>query len=146
MSLSTFAEAEKLVQFELSSAERQQATGNWRKTMAPLYERRTGPRKFSPGPSVAPGTRWDQNLPGQPSGPGSDRFIRTAISTESLPAKDEDIAFAPLSSLSRWLETGRLTSDRLTRLYLERLERAGLEGRSKRSRIPSVVNRIEVPA
>src|SRR5450432_4138003 len=44
----TFAEAEKLVKFDLSPAERQQAAGNWRKSMAPLYERRTGPRKFSP--------------------------------------------------------------------------------------------------
>ena len=30
----TFAEAEKLVQFDLSPAERQMAAGNWRNTMA----------------------------------------------------------------------------------------------------------------
>src|ERR1700738_4410967 len=47
VSPSTFAEAEKLVQVELSAAEREVAAGNWRKAMAPIYERRTGPRKFS---------------------------------------------------------------------------------------------------
>ena len=68
VSPATFAEAEKLVQFELSAAERQIAAGNWRKTMAPLYERRTGPRKVSPPPSVAPASRWDPVLPGQNAG------------------------------------------------------------------------------
>src|SRR5580693_8437159 len=52
VSPATFVEAEKLVQFELSAAERETAAGNWRKTMAPLYERRTGPRKFSPPPII----------------------------------------------------------------------------------------------
>src|ERR1700720_4816402 len=57
VSTSTFAEAEKLVQFELSPLDRQTAAGNWRKAMAPLYERRAGPRKFFPPPSVAPAMR-----------------------------------------------------------------------------------------
>src|SRR5215472_17231650 len=48
VSTGTFAEAEKLVQFELRPDERAMAAGNWRKSMAPLYERRTGPRKFFP--------------------------------------------------------------------------------------------------
>src|SRR4249919_2380450 len=54
VSPATFAEAEKLIQFPLSSAARQVAAGNWRKQMAPVYERRSGPRKFSPDASVAP--------------------------------------------------------------------------------------------
>ena len=33
---------------------------------------------------------------------------------DPLPASDEDIAFAPLSRLSRWIETRKLTSERLT--------------------------------
>src|ERR1700741_3393507 len=43
----TFAEAEKLVQVELTDTERAVAAGSWRKTMASLYERRTGPRKVA---------------------------------------------------------------------------------------------------
>jgi len=123
VSPSAFAEAGKLVQFELTAAERQTAAVNWRKSMAPLYERRTGPRKYAPPLSVAPATRWDPVLPGLQAGPGRDRFIRTAGAPDPLPASDQDIAFAPLSRLSRWIETRRLTSERLTRLYLDRLER-----------------------
>src|SRR5947209_17244665 len=41
----TFAEAEKLVQIELTQAEREQAAGNWRESLAALAERRTGPKK-----------------------------------------------------------------------------------------------------
>src|SRR5271154_1407619 len=43
----TFAEAEKLVQFPLTEKDRAQAASNWRSAMAPLYERRTGPRKVA---------------------------------------------------------------------------------------------------
>ena len=40
-----------------------------------------------------------------------------------LPAADSDIAFAPVTQLARWIETRKLTSERLTRIYLDRLER-----------------------
>jgi len=123
VSPATFAEAEKLAQFELSAAERDMAAGNWRKTMAPLYERRTGPRKFAPPATVAPATRWDPVLPGQAAAAGPHRFVRTAGPPVPLPANDADIAFAPLWQLSRWVETRQLTSERLTHLYLDRLER-----------------------
>jgi Asp-tRNA(Asn)/Glu-tRNA(Gln) amidotransferase A subunit family amidase len=123
VSPSTFAEAEKLVQVELSAAEREAAAGNWRKAMAPIYERRTGPRKLSLEPSVAPGSRWDPVLPGQNAGPGRDRFIRTKTEPGPLPASDQDLAFAPLTQLSRWIQARKLSSERLTRLYLDRLER-----------------------
>src|SRR5216684_1976026 len=59
VSPSTFAEAEKLVQFELTPAERSQAAGNWRNSLAPLYERRTGPRKLALETSVAPWSRCE---------------------------------------------------------------------------------------
>jgi Asp-tRNA(Asn)/Glu-tRNA(Gln) amidotransferase A subunit family amidase len=123
VSPATFAEAEKLVQFELGPGERAMAAGNWRKSMAPLYEFRTGPRKFAPPPSVAPATRWDPVFPGQQAGPARDRFIRTAGAPVPLPTNDRDIAFAPLSRLSRWIAARQITSERLTRLYLDRIER-----------------------
>src|SRR5947209_1192927 len=47
VSAGTFAEAEKLVQIEMSPADRAQAAGNWQRAMAPVYERRTGPRKLA---------------------------------------------------------------------------------------------------
>src|SRR5579864_75805 len=59
VSSSTFAEAEKLVQVSMSAAERDLAVGSWRRSMAPLLERRTGPRKVALSPDVAPATRWN---------------------------------------------------------------------------------------
>jgi len=122
VSATTFAEAEKLVQFEMTPAERVVAADSWRKTMAALYERRTGPRKLALPTTIAPATRWDPILPGQKSGPERDRFIRSLIDPGPLPARDEDIAFATVTQLSRWIETRKLTSERLTNIYLKRLQ------------------------
>jgi Asp-tRNA(Asn)/Glu-tRNA(Gln) amidotransferase A subunit family amidase len=123
VSPSTFAEAEKLVQIEMSANERAVAAGSWRKMMAPLYERRTGPHKVALEPALAPATRWDPMLPGvSRTGPQRDRFIRSNTDPRALPARDEDIAFASLTQLSRWIEQRKLSSDRLTRIYLKRLD------------------------
>src|SRR5262249_10430664 len=119
----TFAQAEKLVDVELTAAERSQAAGNWRSSMAPLYERRIGPRKVALESTVAPWSRWDSALPGQKTGPDRDEFIRTRLDPGPLPSKDEDIAFAPVTRLSRWIEKRQLTSERLTNIYLARIER-----------------------
>jgi Asp-tRNA(Asn)/Glu-tRNA(Gln) amidotransferase A subunit family amidase len=122
VSATTFAEAEKLVQFEMTPAERTVAADSWRKTMAYLYERRTGPRKLALPTTIAPATRWDPILPGQKSGPQHDRFVRSSTDPGPLPARDEDIAFATVTQLSRWIETRKLTSERLTNIYLKRLQ------------------------
>src|SRR5450631_4136339 len=55
----TFVEAEKMVQIELTEAERAQAALNWRDSMAALYERRTGPRKVPLGTSLVPYSQWN---------------------------------------------------------------------------------------
>ena len=123
ISAATIAEAEKLVQVQYTAVERQQAAGNWRVSMAPLYERRTGPRKLALEPTLAPATRWDPMLPGVSAASAQDRFVRSRSEVWPVPARDEDIAFAPVSSLSRWLETRALSSERLTSIYLERLKR-----------------------
>ena len=116
---STFAEAEKLVQFELTASERAMAASSWRKTMAALYERRTGPRKVALESTLAPASQWNPMLPGVKSGPERDRFIRSSTDPGPLPARDEDIAFASVTQLSRWIEQRKLTSERLTGIYLE---------------------------
>jgi len=40
-----------------------------------------------------------------------------------MPASDQDIAFAPVTKLSRWIERKQLSAERLTGIYLGRLER-----------------------
>jgi len=119
----TFATAEKLVAVEMTEAERAEAAGNWRNSLAPVYERRTGPRKLAIEPSIAPWSRWDCTLPGTLAGPVANRFIRSEFDPGPLPARDEDIAFATVTQQSRWIETRKLTSQRLTGIYLERLQR-----------------------
>jgi Asp-tRNA(Asn)/Glu-tRNA(Gln) amidotransferase A subunit family amidase len=119
----TLAEAEKLVQVKYTPAERAQAAGNWRQSMAPLYERRTGPRTVALEPTLSPASQWNPALPGLEVGPARNRFVRSKGAAVPLPTRDEDIAFAPVSTLSRWLESRALTSERLTRIYLERLQR-----------------------
>ena len=118
---STFGEAEKLMQVALSQSEREQAAGNWRKSMAPVYERRTGPRKFKLESSVAPASQWNPVLQGMQVRPARDRFIRSKIDPGPLPVSDTEIAFAPITHLARWIETKKLTSERLTNIYLARL-------------------------
>ena len=119
----TFAEAEKLVQVELSESERREAVANWRSAMAPLYERRVGPRKVALEPALAPWSHGEAALPGQAAGPARNLFLRSKTDPGPLPSNDEDIAFAPVTRLSRWLEKRQLTSERLTNIYLQRIER-----------------------
>jgi Asp-tRNA(Asn)/Glu-tRNA(Gln) amidotransferase A subunit family amidase len=119
----TFAEAEKLVQVELTAAERAQAAGNWRSAMAPLYERRTGPHKVAIEPSIAPYSLWNPILPGEKKLPLRDQFLGSKRNPGVLPKSDQDIAFAPVTQLARWIEGRQITSTRLTEIYLDRLER-----------------------
>lgn len=119
----TFFEAQKLVQVELTEAEREQAASNWRRSIAALYERRTGPRKVSLPTTLPPGSQWNPVLPGHGPLPSIDRFVRSAAEARPLPAADADIAYAPVWKLSRWIERRELSSERLTHIYLDRIAR-----------------------
>jgi Asp-tRNA(Asn)/Glu-tRNA(Gln) amidotransferase A subunit family amidase len=117
----TFAEAEKLVQVEMRPDEREMAAASWRQSMAALIERRVGPRKLALAPTDAPATRWNPAISATPPGPARDRFVRSGDDPGPLPSSDADIAYAPVTHLSRWIERRQLTSERLTTIYLSRL-------------------------
>ncbi|HEX9368392.1 MAG TPA: amidase family protein [Vicinamibacterales bacterium] len=119
----TFVEAEKLMQVTMTPAERQQAADSWRQAMAPYLERRTGPRKVAIAATDAPATLWNPMLPGIPPSPARDRFVRSTADGTPLPSSDAAIAFAPVTQLSRWIESRQLTSERLTNIYLSRIDR-----------------------
>ncbi|HEY4670438.1 MAG TPA: hypothetical protein VIG78_00105, partial [Gemmatimonadaceae bacterium] len=129
----TFAEAEKLVQVQMSDAQRQMMAKSWRTSMAALLERRTGPRKIALEPTLAPATRWQPaaivqpaagaTLAGAPATPTHEHFVRTAVDPGALPTNHADIAYAPVTQLARWIETRKLTSTRLTHIYLDRIAR-----------------------
>jgi Asp-tRNA(Asn)/Glu-tRNA(Gln) amidotransferase A subunit family amidase len=74
-------------------------------------------------PTLAPYSRWNPVLPGETAGPQRDLFVWSKADPGPLPKNDEDIAFAPLTHLARWIETRQLSSERLTNIYLERLKR-----------------------
>lgn len=123
VSPTTFAEAEKLMRIELSAPQLAEAAQSWRVSMAPLYERRTGPRKVALGVDLAPWSTVRAVQPGMSAGPELGRFARSDIDPGPLPLSDEDIAWAPVTRLSRWIEQRKLSSERLSKIYLERLRR-----------------------
>src|SRR6266699_4561849 len=123
VSPATFAEAEKLMQVTMTDAERQQAADTWRTSLAQYLERRTGPRKVTIAPTDAPATLWNPMLPGIAASTSRDRFVRSKADNAQLPSSDDAIAFAPVTQLSRWMESRKLTSERLTNIYLDRIGR-----------------------
>ena len=120
----TFREAQKLVEVEMTAADLEEAAKNWRMQMAPLYERRVGPRKVELEATIAPATQWNPSLPGLARGmPSADRFERSADAHVPLPSDEAAIAYASVAQLSRWIEGRELTSERLTQIYIRRIER-----------------------
>jgi Asp-tRNA(Asn)/Glu-tRNA(Gln) amidotransferase A subunit family amidase len=123
VSASTFVEAEKLAQIEMTQKDLDQAAKTWRENMSSAIERRVGPRKVALEPELAPYSHWDPVLPGEKRGPETDRFIFNPPDPGPLPGKDDDIAFATVTQLSQWIKNRKVTSERLTQIYLDRLEK-----------------------
>lgn len=123
LTTATFAEAEKLQRVTMTEAQRAMAVANWPTSLAGLVERRTGPRKVALDYGLAPATTWFPEMGRAQTGPTHDRFAPHKLAAMPLPAKDEDIAFAPVAQLGEWVRTRKLSSTRLTKIYLERLKR-----------------------
>ena len=124
VSAHTFTEGCKLVQVSMSEDDRKLAASNWRTSMAPLYERRTGPRKVALEPSISPYSVCDPvRVSGSPVIAKQNRFIRSKVTDTPLPTDEAAIAYAPVHQLSRWIEHRHLTSERLTGIYLARIAR-----------------------
>jgi Asp-tRNA(Asn)/Glu-tRNA(Gln) amidotransferase A subunit family amidase len=123
ISAQTFAESEKLMQVVLTPAQREMAATTWASSMAPLAARRVGPHALALPAATAPASVWTPAAAVHASGPPRDRFVRSTQAPGPLPASDEDIAYAPVTSLSRWVASRALTSERLTQIYLERIRR-----------------------
>ncbi len=119
----TFAEAEKLMRVEMTPAHREMAAASWRTSMAGMTARRTGPNPVSLEEGLAPATVWNPQVSAHVVGPEQDRFQPVAIEAMPLPDKDADIAFASVARLSHWIRTGKLSSERLTQIYIARIKR-----------------------
>ncbi len=119
----TFAEAEKLMQVEMKPQELVQAAGNWRQSLAAVYERRVGPKRLALEETLAPATVWNPRMAEDPANAQHDRFVPESVPVTPISPNREDIAFASVSTLAGWIRTRQITSEQLTLLYLERLER-----------------------
>lgn len=71
---------------------------------------------------VPTASRFDPRLPGFRPPPPQAPLRLSATDPGPLPGSDEDIAFAPVTSLSQWIARGDLGSRRLTEIYLARIE------------------------
>src|SRR3954462_3242446 len=88
VSPATFVEAEKLVQVASSPEHRAQAAGNWRESMAALYERRTGPKKIALEEALAPETVWNPSIRGAGAPKKTGKFVRSIVPAPPLPKSD----------------------------------------------------------
>jgi hypothetical protein len=104
VSRATFAEAEKLAQVTLTASESEQAVATWSRIMAPLLERRVGPRRVALERGMPPATVWDPRIAGTFAGPTQDRFVRSPVESKALPSDEAAIAFAPVTQLAHWIE------------------------------------------
>ena len=115
----TIAAAETVLGVRYSDSERALMRDN----LVPQIENARRRRALVFANNLGPATRFDPRLPGfqaPPSGPPpvwQDRDVRP------LPASDEDIAFAPVHTLSGWIRSGALTSRRLVGICLDRIDR-----------------------
>lgn len=116
----TIAEAEKLAGIRFTDQQRQMLARSIGEQLTRFRERTARP--FLPN-TLAPAQTFDPRLPGMDFSHLRPAVSRSADNGDALPRHDEDIAFAPVSKLSRWIERGELTSVRLTNIYLDRLKR-----------------------
>ena len=115
------AQAEKFVGLEYTAGERQQILSEIEDQISAMKQ----VRALDHPNHLAPAQTFDPRLPGKDYGP-QENFVRlTATATPDLPGDEVDIAFAPLTALSHWLQSGKISSRNLTDIYLQRIELYG---------------------
>ena len=121
----TIAEAEKLTSVPYTDSER----GMMIDTIGLQIQRAQQVRNLNmKNDYYAPATVFDPRLPGTTLPPPL--WKRGAFEKiPPVPGNEEDIAFAPVTLLSEWIRTEKLSSRRLTGIYLQRIRKyaPGLE-------------------
>lgn len=110
--------AEKILGVAYTDAERRLMAPN----LAPQIETALRRRSLSFPNGMAPALRFDPRLPGFREPPQQIAPVWSDAAPGTLPTRDSDIAFAPVAQLRHWIKSGDLTSERLTRIYLQRIE------------------------
>jgi len=122
LTLADIEAAEKLAGLRYTPQERELMLDNLEGQIASARARRA----VRLGNDEPMATRFDPRLPQfRMPGPAAPAVFATALETgadDPLPGDDADIAFAPVTRLSAWIRQGRLSSRRLTEIYLARIE------------------------
>ena len=114
----TFAEAEKLVGVEFTPKERKQMLQG----MADNAESYKNRRSQELQNALAPATVFDPRFPGVRLVANENKFISSRGNPGPLPRDSDDIAFSPVTALSYWIKTRKLSCTKLTDIYLRRLK------------------------
>ena len=112
-----FAHAEKLMRVSMTAEQRTLAADSWNLNIGPFFARRDFPLG-----DEAPGMVWNPVLRGTGRMPKRNRVVRSSSSARKPPS-GEELAFAPVHQLSRWVQARQVSSVQLTELALARLER-----------------------
>ena len=113
------AAAEALAGLQFDTKRRRQMLKNLGEAREGYKALRAQAIGFDEGPAEV----FDPRLPGMAFDMAQRPLCLSASSAPPLPGDDESIAFAPLTWLSRWIRERALSSERLTGIYLDRLER-----------------------
>jgi Asp-tRNA(Asn)/Glu-tRNA(Gln) amidotransferase A subunit family amidase len=111
------AAAEALLGVTYTPAERALMLDNLAPQIELALRRRAAPLRHADSPAM----KFDPRLPGFTAPAVTERAWAPAQTT--LPAADEDIAFAPIAAQAGWIKSGQLTSTRLCQIYLSRIAR-----------------------
>lgn len=117
VSTETFRQAEKITRVRFTPPERAKILQQMRSVVGAFEERRkvTLTNDVSPAVVFQPSVGASNHIP----------FIRSQGENDPLPADPADIAFSPVTRLSRWIESGKLSSRDLIKIYLDRLKKIG---------------------
>ena len=114
----TIAEAQKLLGIEFTEAERATIAETVVDNIETFKQRRAIdlPNELGPLTTFRLDPALAQRTP-------SSNSVSVSSTPGALPSTDEDIAYAPVTHLSHWLQSGAITSERLTNIYLSRIRR-----------------------
>ena len=120
ISVEAIAGAEAVMGVRYTEAERALMVDNLQAQVDLAVRRRAVPLPHD----LPPATRFDPRPPGFTM-PAAAPFRPLPVDPGPLPERDDDIAFAPVARLSGWIASRALSSERLTRIYLDRIARLG---------------------
>jgi hypothetical protein len=117
---STIAAAEELAGLKFEDAERTMMVDGLKQQESRIEALHKIPLAYSVSPAIV----FDPVPPGKIIERGPKKaMVSTRATLRALPADDAAIAFLPVSELSELIRRRKLTSTRLTGIYLERLKR-----------------------